>query len=288
MWQIIREHPRAAVTALIFHVVLIAVLVVSFSFTDRSSVTVQQGQAPESIEAAAIDENEIRQRQARLKEAERRKLEAEKRRQQAAAEKKRRAAEAKKREQQAAAEKKRRIAEAKKREQEAAAEKKRLAALAAQKKEAERKRKEAERQLELERQQREAAEQKARQAEIARQEAELQAQQAEAERQARLRQQAMQSEIQKYRALIQQQIVRHWQIPAGTPDNRHCTVRVRLIPSGDVMDVKIIRGSGDPAFDRSVEAAVKRAAPLPVPPVESGLFDQFREVNFEFEPRNRL
>ncbi|HID50378.1 MAG TPA: cell envelope integrity protein TolA, partial [Chromatiales bacterium] len=165
--------------------------------------------------------------------------------------------------------------------------KKRLAAEAARKKEAERKRLEAERQAKREREQREAAEQKARQAEIARQEAELQARQAEAERQARLRQQAMQSEIRKHEALIKQQITRHWQIPPGTPDNRLCEVRVRLIPSGEVVDVTITRSSGDPAFDRSVEAAVYRAAPLPVPSVESGLFDQFREVIFQFEPRSR-
>lgn len=279
MWEIIRQHPRAAVTALVFHLLLIGVLVISFSLRDRSAVTVRQGPAPESIVAEAIDEKEIRQRQQRLKEAERRKREA--------AAKKRRAAEAEKRRQREAAEKTRRAAEAKLRAQRAAAEKKRLAAEAARKKEAERKRLEAERQAKREREQREAAEQKARQAEIARQEAELQARQAEAERQARLRQQAMQSEIRKHEALIKQQITRHWQIPPGTPDNRLCEVRVRLIPSGEVVDVTITRSSGDPAFDRSVEAAVYRAAPLPVPSVESGLFDQFREVIFQFEPRSR-
>jgi colicin import membrane protein len=284
MWQIIRQHPRAAVTALIFHVALITVLLVSFSFSDKSSVTVRQGPEPESIDAVAIDEQEIRQRQTRLKEAERRKLEAQKRKQNEAAEKKRRAAEAKKRQQREAEEKQRRAAEAKKREQQAAAEKKKLAVLAEQKKEAERKRVEAERQAEKERQQREAEEQKARQAEIAR---ELQAQQAEAERQARLRQQAMQSEIQKYMARIQQKIVNSWNIPPETPENRHCTVRVRLFPGGDVRDVTVISKSGDPAFDRSVEAAVRRAEPLPVP-TGSELFDKFREVIFEFEPRNKI
>jgi len=288
MWQIIRQHPRAAVTALIFHVALITVLLVSFSFSDKSSVTVRQGPEPESIDAVAIDEQEIRQRQTRLKEAERRKLEAQKRRQQAAVEKKRRAAEAKKRQQREAEEKQRRAAEAKKREQQAAAEKKKLAVLAEQKKEAERKRVEAERQAEKERQQREAEEQKARQADIARQEAELKAQQAEAERQALARQQAMQSEIKKHEALIKQHITRYWQIPPGTPDNRVCEVKVTLIPGGDVVDVKVIRSSGDAAFDRSVESAVYRAAPLPVPSVESGLFDKFREVIFQFEPRNRI
>jgi len=44
-----------------------------------------------------------------------------------------------------------------------------------------------------------------------------------------------------------------------------------------------VRSSGDPTFDRSVETAVYRAAPLPLPP-DSALFDRFRELQFIFSP----
>jgi colicin import membrane protein len=128
------------------------------------------------------------------------------------------------------------------------------------------------------------------QAEIARQEAELQ-KQLEAERlarQAEARRQANLSEINRYRVLIKQEVTRHWNIPATASQDLICEVKVRLIPSGDVVDVQIVKSSGDPAFDNSVEKAVYRAAPLSVPPVESGLFEEFREVVFQFEPRNRV
>lgn len=66
-----------------------------------------------------------------------------------------------------------------------------------------------------------------------------------------------------------------------------CEVMVRLIPSGDVIQVQLTRSSGDSTFDRSVENAVHKAAPLPVPPAESGLFDVFRELNFNLEHENK-
>ena len=63
-----------------------------------------------------------------------------------------------------------------------------------------------------------------------------------------------------------------------------CKILVRLIPSGDVVSVRIIQSSGNSAFDRSVEMAVNKASPLPVPKSSSGLFDHFREVEFVFDP----
>lgn len=63
-----------------------------------------------------------------------------------------------------------------------------------------------------------------------------------------------------------------------------CKVLVRLIPSGDVVSVRIIESSGNIAFDNSVEMAVNRASPLPVPKIESGLFKHFREVELVFDP----
>ena len=63
-----------------------------------------------------------------------------------------------------------------------------------------------------------------------------------------------------------------------------CKVLVRLIPSGDVVSVRILQSSGNIAFDRSVEMAVNKASPLPVPQSSTGLFDHFREVEFVFDP----
>lgn len=295
MWKVVRQHPRAAVAAIVFHATVIIALMVSFTFTGNETVTLNKGKKIESIEAVAVDEKDIQKELDRIKQAERRKLEAKKRKQREAAEKKQRAAEAKKRKEREAAEKKRQAAEARKRKEREAAEKKqreaeekkRLAAIAAQKQEAERKRKEEERLAELERKKREEADAKARQAEIARQEADMKAQREEDERQAQAQRQANQAKVDKYRALIKNEVTRKWRLPPGSSNELVCVVGVRLIPSGEVIDVKIIESSGDPNFDRSVEAAIKRAAPLQVPPVESGLFEEFRQFNFKFVPPRR-
>ena len=289
MWQAIRKHPRAMLGAVLAHLLFVVILVVSFKFSDSSLAPV--GQPQEIIEVEAVDEKVIQKELDKIKAAEQRnKDEARKAREAKLKEqrrkeelKKQKAAAAKKLKEQQAAEKKRLAELEKKKKEKLAAEKKRL--------EAERKRKEEEARLaKLEAERKAKEKQEALQAEIARQEAELQ-KQLEAEEQARqaeARRQASLSEINKYRSLIKEEVTRHWNIPATAHDDLICEVKVRLIPSGDVVDVLIIKSSGDPAFDNSVEKAVYRAAPLSVPPVESGLFEEFREVVFQFEPRNRV
>jgi colicin import membrane protein len=58
---------------------------------------------------------------------------------------------------------------------------------------------------------------------------------------------------------------------------------VRLIPGGDVMHVEVVKSSGDASFDRSVETAVQKAVPLPLP-ADPALFEKFREITFVFDP----
>jgi colicin import membrane protein len=49
------------------------------------------------------------------------------------------------------------------------------------------------------------------------------------------------------------------------------------------MLAKVIRGSGDPIFDRSAENAVRKASPLPFPD-DSRCYEFIKEFNFEFNP----
>jgi colicin import membrane protein len=46
----------------------------------------------------------------------------------------------------------------------------------------------------------------------------------------------------------------------------------------------VVRGSGNAAFDRSVENAVHKASPLPLPP-DPTLFEHYREIEFLFNPQ---
>ena len=60
-----------------------------------------------------------------------------------------------------------------------------------------------------------------------------------------------------------------------------CVLLVSQLPGGEVADVRIVQGSGNPLFDNSVRAAVFSASPLPLPR-EPSLFE--RELRFEFDP----
>ena len=92
-----------------------------------------------------------------------------------------------------------------------------------------------------------------------------------------------QGEIARYEAVIRQKVERNWQRPSNTQQGMECTVRVRLVPGGEVLQAMVIRSSGNALFDRSAENAVYKASPLPVPQ-DKTLFDYFREFEFKFRP----
>ncbi len=294
MWQQIRNNPRAAVLAVLAHVVFIAILVLSFTFSSDKTDSAK-GPELEVIKAKAVDEKQINAQIKRLRDAKTRKQQIKEqayRQKQARLREKKRLAEKKKR---LAAEKK---AEKRKR---LAEEKRRQMALKRKQKEAAEKKRQAQLKLEKQRQKRLAEEKKRRQAEqkrikeyerkrqeeLVRQEAEMkQKLAAERRRREAARQQGRQREISRYLGLIKNAVTRHWTLPAQEVKGLRCEVKVRIIPNGEVIDVQIIKSSGNLAFDRSVETAVYRAAPLPVPSIDSGLFNEFREVIFSFEPRD--
>ena len=91
------------------------------------------------------------------------------------------------------------------------------------------------------------------------------------------------NEIQRYLGRIQAAVSGGFVYPAGLPPGLKCTLFVRLIPGGEVVEARVVQSSGNAVFDRQAENAVRRAAPLPVPP-EARLFNQMREFTFVFEP----
>ncbi len=314
---VLRDRPRAFVYAVLVHLLLLGVLV--FSLDWAPSVKPSASSNPAPVQAVVIDagkldaevqrqkqleEKKQREAEEKLQRAEQAAREAEQRRkqeEQRVAELKRQEAEQRK---QAEAQAKRQAAAAEKQRQEEArrkaeAEKQRQAEEARREAEAEKQRQEeARRKAEAEKQRQEEARRKAeaekKRQEEARRKAEAEARKAaEAEMQARLaaeqarlasqRQSAMQSMINEYVAYIKEKVERNWIQPPGSSSALSCTVQVRLIPSGEVIDAQIVRSSGDAAFDRSVEAAVFKASPLPVPP-DAEVMQRFRSIRFEFKP----
>ena len=93
---------------------------------------------------------------------------------------------------------------------------------------------------------------------------------------------------QSYRAGIYQRIVDNWSRPPSARNGMEVELRVELVPTGDVVAVTILRGSGNAAFDQSAEAAVRKARRFEVPR-ESRLFEQrFRRFNLLFRPEDLL
>jgi colicin import membrane protein len=189
----------------------------------------------------------------------------------------------------------RREAEAEKRRQDALLEQQRLEELK-RKEEEERKRKEREeaerkvREEEQKERRRQEAERK-RQEDIQRQREEnerlrreLEAEQRAAELQAEERRFAARNsaEMAAYQFAIAQKVRRSWAVPASAGPETECSVRVTQLPGGEVVGVNIISCNGDEAVRRSVEAAIRRASPLPEPS-DPDLFDRNLTLNLTLE-----
>ena len=116
-------------------------------------------------------------------------------------------------------------------------------------------------------------ERKRREEEVARREAEKAAQAAASARQA---------EFDKFVNAIKAKIRGRANVPDSVRGNPELRVRIRVLPGGEVLDITITKRSGNPAYDSAIERGIRSASPLPVPPPNSELFPQFRELNLIF------
>lgn len=93
--------------------------------------------------------------------------------------------------------------------------------------------------------------------------------------------------VDKYKALILQAIGQHWLVPPNVNKKLSCELLIRVAPGGIVLDVQLIKSSGDEALDHSARTAVFKASPLPVP-TETDAFAAFREFVLKVKPENVL
>jgi len=89
--------------------------------------------------------------------------------------------------------------------------------------------------------------------------------------------------INQYVGIIGDKVRRNWIQPPNS-QGLSCVLRVQLMPGGDVANVQVVQSSGNAAFDRSMETAVYRAAPLPLPP-DPKIANQFRDFQIRFPPK---
>jgi len=72
-------------------------------------------------------------------------------------------------------------------------------------------------------------------------------------------------------------------VPDTVRGNPRLQVRIRILPGGDVLDIAILKPSGNPVYDTAIERAIRSAQPLPVPPANSELFPRFRDLILNIE-----
>jgi len=90
-------------------------------------------------------------------------------------------------------------------------------------------------------------------------------------------------EVNRYKALIINAISRQWILPDDVDDALSSQFKIRLAPDGAVLEAVLTRSSGDSVLDRSAEAAIHKASPLPVPS-DSETFNLFREISLTVRP----
>ncbi len=289
-------NTKSLVYAIAIHAGVVALLFVSFDWSPSSFKTGAAKPQVQPVKATMIDESEVKQQMDRLKAREDKKKQQELQAKQRLADllkkqeqEKKHLADLKKKKQQeekkakALATKRKqeqlRLAKAKKEAQRSA-----KAKAEKQRKQREAEKRKAEKRKAEEKRRRQLAEKKKREQQ-ARRKAQLKAQ-LEAEARARRLAQAVDAARNRYIPIIQQKVDRNWTRPSGSK-GLNAGVRVRLTPSGEVISAKVVRSSGNPVFDRSVENAVLKASPLPIPR-ERGVNEKFRDIQFNFDPDEKL
>ena len=89
---------------------------------------------------------------------------------------------------------------------------------------------------------------------------------------------AKQAEVNRYIEQIKAKIRGKANVPDTVTGNPEVHVRVRILPGGEVLEATVTKSSGNSAYDTAIERAIRSAQPLPVPPADSELFPQFRDL----------
>jgi len=96
---------------------------------------------------------------------------------------------------------------------------------------------------------------------------------------------AAKREVDKYLDGIRSKVKRFVLVPPSVQGNPEAEVVVTLLPGGEVLNVRIKKSSGNPAYDEAVERAVRRAQPFEVPAGDA-FQRNFREFTMAFRPVN--
>lgn len=92
-------------------------------------------------------------------------------------------------------------------------------------------------------------------------------------------------EVARYTDQIRAKISRNIVMPPDVKDNAEAEFMVTVLPGGSVMNdgVKLLKSSGNAAYDSAAERAIYKAQPLPLPQ-DATLARMFRELHLTVKP----
>ena len=92
--------------------------------------------------------------------------------------------------------------------------------------------------------------------------------------------------VSSYMAMIQRKIMENWSRPSTARNGMEADLEARLLPSGEITSVRIVKGSGSRAFDDSALLAVEKVRKFDLPE-DAGLYERkFKRIRLHFRPED--
>ena len=95
-------------------------------------------------------------------------------------------------------------------------------------------------------------------------------------------------QVRTYQAGIYDLVRKNWSRPPSARNGMQARFVVELIPTGELLSVALLDSSGNAAFDRSAELAIRRVKRFSVPEDNAVFEANFRRFYFLFRPEDLL
>jgi colicin import membrane protein len=88
----------------------------------------------------------------------------------------------------------------------------------------------------------------------------------------------------QYRDMIGTKVRGNTRLPEGLQGNPQVRCQVRLLPTGEVQEVRLLQSSGNKAYDEAVLRAIEKSSPLPLPSDRDARAEFLPELSFLHRP----
>lgn len=110
--------------------------------------------------------------------------------------------------------------------------------------------------------------------------------QAEARAAASKRQTELEKAVGQFRDKISATVRGNTRLPDNLKGNPEVRCLVRLLPTGEVLSVKVTQSSGNVAYDEAVVRAIEKSSPLPLPADRDARAEFVPELSFVHRPKD--